>query len=124
MKRVFCAAVLLIALAVPAWAGFYEGVAAYERGDYATALREFRPLAVQDHASAQFNLGLMYGEGRGVPQDYLQAHVWSNLAASTLTSEVRDTAVNNRDFAASQMTPAQIAEAQKLAREWRPASER
>jgi TPR repeat protein len=44
------------------------GVATYQRGDYETALREFRLLAQQGNASAQFNLGRMYGHGRRVRQ--------------------------------------------------------
>ena len=51
-------------LAAPAWAGLAEGIAAYERGDYETALQEFQPLAEQGNADAQFNLGLMYDDGR------------------------------------------------------------
>ncbi len=61
-------AVMLTGVAV---AGpFEDGVAAYKRGDYATALRLWRPLAEQGDADAQFNLGLMYANGEGVPQDY------------------------------------------------------
>ncbi len=65
-----------LGLTAPAWAGFDEAVAAYRRGDYATALREFRPLAEQGNADAQFNLGIMYYTGKGVPQDYVQALLW------------------------------------------------
>ncbi len=184
---------LTLGLTVPAWAGFDEGLAAYQRGDYATALRDWRPLAEQGNANAQFflglmygnglgvprdyakalqwwrkaaeqgvagaqynlgimydtgrgvpqdyaeaarwyrkaagqgdataqfNLGFMYGNGQGVPQDYAQAHMWFNLAASRFPpGEDRDRAVKNRDHVAKMMTPAQISEAQKLAREWRP----
>ena len=50
MKRIALAAVILIALVGPGWAGFDEGWAAYERGDYETALKEFRPLAKQGYA--------------------------------------------------------------------------
>ena len=60
----------------------------------------------------------MYATGRGVPQDYVQAHMWFNLAASRLTGDRRETGVENRDRAARQMTPAQIADAQRLARAW------
>jgi len=182
-----------LGLTAPAWAGFKEGAAAYKRGDYATALREFRPLAeqgnalaqnklgymyrngigvtqdyaeavkwyrkaaeqghataqydlanmyrdsqgvLQDHAEAvkwdrkaaeqgyalaQNNLGVMYRMGEGVPQDYVQAHMWFNLAASKSPwPGLRTLAVKNRDIVAKKMTPAQISEAQKLAREWRP----
>ena len=55
-----------------------------------------------------------------MPQDYTQAHMWFNLAAANLPKEARDIAVRNRDRVAAKMTPAQIAEAQKLAREWKP----
>ena len=70
-----------LALAAPAWAGYIEGMAAFERGDYETALRELRPLAEQGDASAQFNLGFMYGTGQGVSQDYAEAARWFRLAA-------------------------------------------
>ena len=81
MKRVVLTVAILLGLAAPAWAGFDEGVAAYERGDYATALREFRPFANQGYAAAQFNLGIMYDEGQGVPQDYAEALKWYRKAA-------------------------------------------
>jgi uncharacterized protein len=82
MKRLLITAVLCLGLTGPAWgADFDKGVAAYERGDYATALREFRPLAEQGDASAQYNLGLMYSNGRGVTQDYKAAVMWYRRAA-------------------------------------------
>jgi hypothetical protein len=63
----------------------------------------------------------MYVEGLGVPQDYAKAHMWFNLAASRYPpGEDRDRVVKNRDIVVEKMTPAQISEAQKLAREWRP----
>ena len=64
-----------------AWADFDDGMAAYERGDYATALKEFRPLAEQDHAGAQFNLGVMYDHGYGVPENNTEAVKWFRKAA-------------------------------------------
>ncbi len=64
MKRVTAFGVLLVVLAASAWAGLDEGVAAFKRGDYATALREFRVLAAQGDADAQFNLGTMYEKGQ------------------------------------------------------------
>jgi len=57
-------------------ADFQAGQDAYDRGDYATALKEWRPLAEQGHATAQSNLGYMYDNGLGVPQDYTQARDW------------------------------------------------
>ncbi len=82
MKRLAAFAVLLVVLAAPAWAGFDEGVAAYNRGDYATALREWRPLAEQGRAEAQFSLGQMYRNGRGVTRAYAEALKWYGNAAA------------------------------------------
>ncbi len=89
--------------------------------DYAAAASWLRKAADQGHATAQYNLGVMYENGRGVPQDYVQAHKWFNLAASRATEAyVREQGTKNRDTVAAQMTPQQIAEAQRLAREWKP----
>jgi uncharacterized protein len=192
-----CTAISLLGLTSMAWGGIDEGLAAYDRSDYATAYREFLPLAQQGDAEAQlylgmlyqegngipqdyaeaakwyrraaeqgkvlaqwalaalyndghgvpqdyteaanwyrkaadqgcfpcqFNLGLMYAKGQGVPQDYVLAHLWFNLAASHLppggpTKKTHEKAVQGRDLVAAKMTPAQIAEAQRLAREWKP----
>ena len=60
---------------------FPKGFAAYQSGDYATALREWTPLAKQGDAVAQYNLGVMYAQGQGVPQDYKTAVKWYRLAA-------------------------------------------
>jgi TPR repeat protein len=186
-------AISLLSLVSLAWGGFNEGVAAYNRGDYPTAYREFLPLAQRGDARAQANvgrlyheghgvpqdyaeavkwfrkaadqgytgsqfqlgslyyqghgvprdyaeavkwyrkaaeqgddgaqamLGTMYARGEGVPQDYVQAHMWINLAASqSPPGELHKEAVKWRDSIAARMTPAQIAEAQRLAREWKP----
>jgi TPR repeat protein len=102
---------------------FEDGWDAYNHGDYATALRLWSPLANQGDAAAQGNLGLMYASGKGVPEDYIQAHMWFNLAASSFPAsdaENRDNAVKSRDLLAAKLTPEQIAEAQALAREWMP----
>jgi uncharacterized protein len=178
----------IVCLGVPAWADYKAGEDAYNRGDFATALREWRPLAEQGDALAQYNLGVLYRKGRGVPQDdvqarqwfekaaaqgqakaqynlgtlflngggvpkdyqqalrwfrmaadqgeavaqtkigimyddgqgvphdVVQAHKWYNLAATNGDKP----AAELRDALAKQMTPAQIAEAQQLAREWKP----
>ncbi len=89
--------------------------------DYAEAVKWRRKAAEQGLAEAQYNLGNMYEDGQGVPQDYAQAHMWFNLAASRFPpGKNRDAAVSNRDIVAKKMTPAQISEAEKLAREWKP----
>lgn len=142
----------LVCLVVPAWADFQAGMDARNRGNFAKALREWRPLAEQGDARAQYYLGLLYEKGDGVPQDYekarewyeksaaqgeanaqfylgllsafgqggpldlAQAHMWYSLAAGN--GHV-GAAVYRNDLA-KQMTPAQIAEAQKRAREWKP----
>jgi uncharacterized protein len=86
--------------------------------DHAAALKWYRLAAEQGHAFAQFNLGYIYSEGQGVPQDYVQAHMWFNLASAM----GEPTAAEQRDKLAQRMTPAQVAKAQKLAREWKPTS--
>ena len=82
--------------------------------DYAVAVTWYRKAAEQGFANAQYILGLMSTEGQGVPQDYAQAHMWFNLAAAQGNKQ----APKNRNIVGKLMTPAQIAEAQKLAREW------
>ena len=165
MRRIGFAVILLVSLSAPAWADFEEGFAAFERADYATAIREFLSLAEQGHAKAQFHLGfmyhqgqgvpqddaeavkwyrlaadqgfadaqwflgMMYTDGQGVPQDYVRGYMWINLAVAGFPSgphppdHRRHEASIALHFVADEMTPAQIAEAQRLAREWRPKSE-
>ena len=156
MRRALVTIALSVVMTCAALTGpFEDGAAAYDRNDFATAARIWRPLAEQGNALSQMYLGVMYERGRGVaqneaeaarwyrlaadqglpvaqyalggmyadgvgvPEDYVQAHLWLSLAASRLeTSGVRDHAVRNRDRIAGLMTPAQIAEAQRLAREW------
>ena len=71
----------IVCLAAPARADFKAGENAYHRGDYATALREWQPLAKQGHAVAQYNLGLLYSNSQGVPKDDAQARQWYEKAA-------------------------------------------
>ena len=81
--------------------------------NYAEAVRWYKLAAAQGHAEAQSSLGQMYAIGHGVLQDYTRAHMWFNLAAVKSESN----AIKNRDLIVKLMTPQQIAEAQKLARE-------
>ncbi len=109
--------VVVVLVAAPAWSADLEaGWQAYLRGDYATALKEWRPLAEQGIAKAQSSLGLMYEYGEGVPQDDVQAYMWLSLAAA----QGNELARKARDIVAKKMTPAELAEAQRLAREWTP----
>ena len=94
-------------------ADFQKALTAHLSGDYATALREWKPLAEQGNPRAQSNLGFMYANGQGVLQDYVYAHMWYNIAAS----RGNEVASENRDNVAKRMTPADLSTAQKLARE-------
>ncbi len=141
---------LVFTLLAPAWADYQAAGDAYNRGDYDTALKEWRPLAEQGDADAQFNLGVMYDQGLGVPQDYQEAvrwyrraaeqgntgaqnnlgfmygnaqgvpkdyvlaHMWLNLVAAKGLKDAGELC----DLLEKRMTPAQFAEAQRLAREW------
>lgn len=88
--------------------------------DYAEAVTWYRKAAAeQGGAPAQFNLGVMYAKGQGVPEDDLLAHMWLNLAAE----QGDETAAKIRDLIAKQMTPDQLAQAQRLEREWKPTTE-
>ena len=91
--------------------------------DYAQAVEWFRLAADQGNAWAQIMLGIMYQAGDGVPQDYVEAHKWFNLSAAWASDDdkdVRHGAVNKRDILATMMTPAQVAKAQRMSREWQP----
>jgi uncharacterized protein len=101
----------------------------YETGqgvpqDFAEAAKWFRLAAEQRIAAAQFNLGALYFAGKGVPRDDVQAYTWLSLAASLFPAsqkERRDATIYIRDtFVAANMTGAQIAEAERLTRDWKP----
>ena len=153
---VVSAAMMIAAIAGP----LEDANNALNQKDYATALRLYRPLAINGNPEAQVNLGFMYDEGLGLPkdwaeainwyrraadqgepqgqsnlahmyrdgvgvaQDYVRAHQWFDLAAARFTEqEKRKKAANDRDQVAAHMTEEQIAEAQLLARHWKPTSE-
>lgn len=82
--------------------------------DFAEAVRLYRLAAQQGNAQGQAALGAAYFLGQGVLQDYVSAHMWLNLA----TASGHETARESRDSVAELMTRAQIAEAQRRAREW------
>jgi TPR repeat protein len=115
LKHVVVAIILILGFAAPA-AAVEDADAALKRRDYQTAVRLIRPLAEQGNAHAQYNLGVLYDNGLGVPLDKVRAYVWFTLSAA----QGREGAATFRDLIARRMTPAQIAEAQKLAREWKP----
>jgi len=149
MNFIRCAAfALILSSGAGAAQDFNAGLDAYNAGDYATALREWRLLAEQGDALAQTALGFMYRDGlgvsqdsaeavrwyrlsaeqgdagaqtalgsmyelgRGVPQDFLQAYMWLNIAAAN----GHEIALEHRDRIASLISPADLSEAQRLAR--------
>jgi TPR repeat protein len=83
------------------------------------AMKWYRLAANQGNTRAQFNLGFMYGNGEGVPRDLILAHMWSNLAAKR--GDPR--AAKLQETVTKMMTREQVAEAQRLAREWKPKPE-
>ena len=87
--------------------------------DYAESAKWLGKAAEQGHGDAQFLLGMHYRFGAGVPQDYVRAHVWLNLSAAS-AHQLQEQAASQRDELAALMTREQIAEAQRLAREWKP----
>ena len=80
--------------------------------------------ADQGYAVAQYNLGVMYDNGGGIPQDNMEAHKWYDLAASRATGDRQKEYAEARDALAQQMASAQIAEAQQRAANWQAAFER
>ena len=99
--------------------GQYKVCELSERGqglpqDYQEALRWCGLAAEQGHGRAMFIIGRLYHMAHGVPQDLVRAHMWYNLA----TANGYDDGKKWRDRIAEEMSPSQVAEAQKLAREW------
>jgi TPR repeat protein len=114
---VLVSAVLALSFSAATVAGpFEDGVNAYERNDFSTAMRHWRPLADQGNPAAQSNIALMYAKGQGVSKDYMQAHMWASLSASKGHQE----GARNRDSIAKGMTQPQIADAQRRASAWKP----
>lgn len=74
-------------LVMPVWADFSDGVSAYQRADYTTAVREFTAAARLGDVSAQYNLGFMYATGQGVAKNYHEAFFWFLKAAKRGDSE-------------------------------------
>lgn len=84
------------------------------------AVRWFRPAAEQNQVAAQFNLGRAFSMGQGIEKDTVQAHMWLTLATARGNANARIVL----DAVAREMAPKQIAEAERLAREWKPVAAR
>jgi TPR repeat protein len=91
--------------------------------DHTQAAHWYGRAADQRHPQAQYNLGLLYATGEGVEQDHQTAHMWFNLAVVHFpASDIRNrnAAIRSRSFTAGKLSREQVAEAQKMAREWQP----
>jgi TPR repeat protein len=82
--------------------------------DYPESHRLARLAAEQGNPRAQNGLGFMYARGDGVPEDLVFAYMWFNLAAA----QGNEVAKGNKDGVEARMTREQIAEAQRMSREW------
>ena len=86
--------------------------------DFGEAAAWFRKAAEQGHAGASFALGFMYVSGSGVPQDDIEGYKWFSLTVTYANGPLRGISAEARDDTAERLTPEQLAEGQKLAREW------
>jgi hypothetical protein len=84
--------------------------------DYTECARWWQRAANHGYAEAQVDLGTLYDVGLGVPRDYVMSYMWYNLAAA----QGDRSAVEQRTALVDRMTPNQVAEAQRMAREWKP----
>jgi len=82
MRSLSCSLGLLVCLsAIAIAADFATGLTAYQKGDYVTAAKEWRPLADEGDAPTQYNLALLYLDGHGVAQDNAEAVKWFKRSA-------------------------------------------
>lgn len=95
-------------------AGLDEATAAYKTGDYKAAAKEYKRLAYEGDAKAQFCIGWMYYTGKGVTQNLVQAHKWASLSANYGEKE----STEFLELLVKKMTPSQVKLAERLAREW------
>jgi len=93
---------------------FERGEKALTAAKHDVALKHLRPLAERGHSHAQFYMGIMCAKGLGVPQDYIQAYVWLDLAARTQINRF----VEARDKVAKRLSADELAEAQRIAAGW------
>jgi len=112
LRTLLLSLALVFSASSAAWPqDFSKGLEAARAGDYATALQEWRPLAEQGDASAQHNLGVMYDNGRGVPQDFVLANMWANIASANGGLKAGEL----REFIADKMSSADISTTQSMA---------
>jgi TPR repeat protein len=98
----------------------YEAGRGGLKKDYAEAERWYLRAADQGDPFAQASLAILFRFGKGVAQDYVEAYKWFYVAASRTTGSDQESILELRDSTAARMTAAQLAEASRLAREWKP----
>ena len=98
----------------------YEAGRGGLKKDYAEAERWYLRAAEQGDPFAQASVAILFRFGKGVAPDYVQAYRWLYLAASRTTGSDQESILELRDSTAARMTAAQLAEALRLAREWKP----
>ena len=86
MKNILYTIILSFLFSSHVFADFEAGMDAYEIGHYKTAYKEFRSAAEQGDPAAQFHLGQMYTEGKGVTRDYKEAAKWSRTTDLRITN--------------------------------------
>ncbi len=113
--RKICGAVILALMCITTAGAEYEaGQRAWDAGQRDAAIAEWQAGADAGEAKSMLALGRLYLQGLGVPQNYIQAHMWFNLAAS----RGEDAAMAERDALAAKLTPEALTEAQNLALAW------
>jgi len=115
IKRALLAGGFLLAGSGISFADYNAGTAAFNAGDYNHAFQEYRQSAHAGNSLAQYMMGRMYAEGRGVTKDELAAYMWFDLSASNGNSR----AIAARDAVAAQMEADEIEQAQQMAADWR-----
>jgi peptidoglycan hydrolase-like protein with peptidoglycan-binding domain len=114
-RRALLAGGLLLVSAGVSFADYNAGTAAFNAGNYARAYQEYKQSADAGNSAAQYMMGRLYAEGRGVVQDKVAAYMWFDLSASNGNSS----AITARDAVAAELDSEQIDRAQDLAAEWR-----
>ena len=118
MRKTCGAIILALAYVTSAGAEYEAGQRAWDAGQRDEAIAEWRAGADAGEAKSMLALGRLYLQGLGVPQNYIRAHMWFNLAAS----QGEAAAMTERDALAAKLAPEALAEAQNLALAWQPGS--
>ena len=109
-----CAVALTGAAAAESWSDFETGIHAYQIGAYRDALQYLKPMAIAGNSTAQYWLGIMYYEGKGVTQDDVEAYMWLTLAADQGNRGAR----LGKNGLARRMNAEEVATAERRMRIW------